>query len=250
MTRYEFMRWATFPIMTAHLQTVRRDIRNLVLKNKEHQKTFSVLDVGGRKSPYTIGIPAAITLLDVPQEAGVKEALQLGFTQDILVNIQKKRSNITDLIIQDMTQSTLADASYDAVVSVEVIEHVQEDALFVKHIAKVVKPGGWVYLTTPNGDFIKNEGPSKNPDHVRHYTKAELEQLLTHYFDDVSVHYAVKTGRYRVWSLKSLKSKNPIHILKTLVGTCINNYQSKGLENKAKGTAHLVAIAYKNRNID
>src|SRR5690606_14254555 len=137
----------------------------------------SILDVGGRKSPYTINLPAKITLLDVPQESGTKEALNLGFTETILTSIQKKRSNIKDVIIQDMTQSTLPEAFYDAVVSIEVIEHVPADDLFVKHIAQVLKKGGWAYLTTPNGDYIKNEGPGKNPDHVRHYTRVELQSL-------------------------------------------------------------------------
>src|SRR5690606_20970990 len=134
------------------LVTVRNDIKLLIKSSKASLKEVSILDVGGRKSPYTINLPAKITLLDVPQESGTKEALNLGFTEDILTKIQKKRSNIHDLIVQDMTQTTLPDASYDAVVCVEVIEHVAADEAFVKNIAKVIQAGGWAYFTTPNGD--------------------------------------------------------------------------------------------------
>lgn len=245
MTRYEWFRWLTFPIMPVHLQTVRSDIKRLISQHSRNKERLSILDVGGRKSPYTIGIAADIILLDVPQEAGTKSDLNLGFTHDILSTIQQKRSNITDLVIQDMTQSTLADASYDAVVCIEVIEHVEQDDAFVKHIAKVIKTGGWAYFTTPNGDYIKNEGPHKNPDHVRHYTKAQLQGLLERYFDRVEVHYAVATGRYRVMSLKSYTMKNPIGFLKTLLGTFINRFASKGVENRSEQTAHLVAIVFK-----
>ncbi len=245
MTKYEFMRWATFPIMPTHLVTVRNDIKKLLNSIKHSKHNVSVLDVGGRKSPYTINLPADVTLLDVPQESGTKEDLNLGFTDTILKTIQSKRSNIKDIIIQDMTRSTLPDASYEAVVCIEVIEHVVEDDVFVKNIAKVVQEGGWAYFTTPNGDYIKNEGPNKNPDHVRHYTKSELQSLLEKYFPKVEVHYAVKTGKYRVWGLKSFKKSNPLTIFKSVTGNFINRFQSIGVENSSERTAHLVAIGYK-----
>ena len=239
------MRWATFPIMTTHLLTVRNDIKKLLKLNKADSGMVSVLDVGGRKSPYTINVPAKVTLLDVPQESGTREELNLGFTEDILTTIQKKRSNISDIIIQDMTKSTLPDASFDAVVCIEVIEHVVEDDIFVKNIAKVIKDKGWAYFTTPNGDYIKNEGPDKNPDHVRHYTKIELQTLLEKYFDKVEVRYAVKTGKYRVWGLKSFKKSNPFTLFKSVTGNFINRWQSRNVQNSAQRTAHLVAIAHR-----
>ena len=244
MTKYEFMRWATFSIMPTHLVTVRNDIKRLIKSHKKGNSKMSILDVGGRKSPYTINLPADITLLDVPQESGTREELNLGFTNDILTTIQKKRSNIKDVVIQDMTKSTLADASYDAVVCIEVIEHVEEDDIFIKNIAKVIGKGGWAYFTTPNGDYIKNDGPGKNPDHVRHYTKLELQTLLEKYFDTVDVHYGVKTGKHRVQGLRSYSLKNPVRTLKSIYSNIINRSQSKNVANSPIKTAHLIAIGY------
>lgn len=241
MTFYEFKRWVTYPLMTTHLVTVRRDLKRLLKTNG----TNSLLDVGGRKSPYTINLPAAITLLDVPQETGTKAALNLGFTHSILDAVKSQRSNITDIVIQDMTQSTLAGQSYDAVVCVEVIEHVEADEIFVRHIAKVIKPGGWAYFTTPNGDYIKNEGPDKNPDHVRHYTKAGLQELLERYFETVEVHYAVKTGHYRVKGLRGYTMRKPLQTLDSMFSNVVNRFQSIGVKEHAEETAHLIAVVYK-----
>jgi 2-polyprenyl-3-methyl-5-hydroxy-6-metoxy-1,4-benzoquinol methylase len=42
------------------------------------------------------------------------------------------------------------DASFDAVVSIEVIEHVEDHLAFLREIARVLKPGGIVVVTTPN----------------------------------------------------------------------------------------------------
>ncbi|WP_282134463.1 class I SAM-dependent methyltransferase [Seonamhaeicola maritimus] len=245
MTRYELMRWLTFPIMPVHLRTVRNDIKTLLKSHRKGTSEISILDVGGRKSPYSIRIPAQITLLDIPQEGDIRESLNLGFTSEILNSIRKKRSNIKNLIIEDMTKSTLPDASYDAVVCIEVIEHVEEDAVFVKNISKVLGKNGWAYFTTPNGDFIKNEGPNKNPDHVRHYTRVELQQLLETCFDKVEVHYAVKTGKCRLWGLKSFKLSRPLTLIRSILGNIINGFQSKGVQEMSKKTAHLVAIGYK-----
>ena len=245
MTTYEFMRWITFPVMPVLLNTARRDILKLSKTHKVRGQTLSILDVGGRKSPYTIQIDADITLLDVPQENETQAQLNLGFTSELLDFIKQKRSNIKDIIIQDMTQSTLPKSSYDAVVCVEVIEHVEEDDLFVQHIAEVVKPGGWAYFTTPNGDYIKNEPPYYNPDHKRHYTKNQLQTLLERYFNKVDVRYAVKTGKYRAWGHQPFSLKRPITLMKSIMGNIVNRFQSKGLADTSQRTAHLIAIVYK-----
>jgi 2-polyprenyl-3-methyl-5-hydroxy-6-metoxy-1,4-benzoquinol methylase len=63
------------------------------------------------------------------------------------------------VVLEDMTECTLPSESFDGVVCVEVIEHVTQDHLLVEQIARVLKPGGWLYLTTPNGDYVCNEPP-------------------------------------------------------------------------------------------
>ncbi len=42
------------------------------------------------------------------------------------------------------------DASFDAVVSVEVIEHVEDQFAFLRELARIAKPGAPVIVTTPN----------------------------------------------------------------------------------------------------
>lgn len=245
MTKYEWFRWFTFPLMPTHLNVVRNDLKALVA-NYTKTKPLQLLDVGGRKSPYTINLKASITLLDVPQESDTQQQLHLGFTNEILANYKMKRSNIEDLILMDMTQSTLKTSSYDGVICIEVIEHVEADQLFVKHISDVIKLGGFAYFTTPNGDYIKNEGPNKNPDHVRHYTKKELQALLEKYFDTVEVYYAVATGKFRVWGLQSFKVVRPLRLLIAVVGNLINRVQSIGVSKRPVKTGHLIAKCYKN----
>ena len=44
----------------------------------------------------------------------------------------------------------LPEASVDAAAAVEVIEHLENPRAFIRELARIVRPGGWVVVTTPN----------------------------------------------------------------------------------------------------
>lgn len=48
---------------------------------------------------------------------------------------------------------------FDAVLMTEVIEHVAHPDEFLKQCAALVKPGGYLILTSPNGGYFRNELP-------------------------------------------------------------------------------------------
>ena len=242
MTLYEWTRRLASPFLPVVYSEVRRKLVELLRSSGDRQ--VSILDVGGRSSPYTIGLAAEITILDLPREAEVQEQLQLGLDQRILERLQHRRSNIARVVLEDMTRCTLTSASFDGVVAVEAIEHVVHDAAFLQQIERVLKPGGWVYLTTPNGDYIPLDQGS-NPDHQRHYTRAALAELLGRYFPEVQVDYGVHTGRHRVRGLRPITPRRPLRMLGTMTANVVNGYQSRDVASQARRTAHLLAMARK-----
>ena len=48
---------------------------------------------------------------------------------------------------------------FDAVIITEVIEHVAHPDDFLEKTASLVKPGGWIVMTTPNGGYFRNDLP-------------------------------------------------------------------------------------------
>ncbi len=77
----------------------------------------------------------------------------------------------------------LQDNSFDRVFSFQVIEHIDNDRLFLKEIHRVLRPGGEAFLTTPN----RLMSLSRNPWHVREYTAAELTERAKEFFQEVEM---------------------------------------------------------------
>ena len=73
------------------------------------------------------------------------------------------------------------EASFDCVISFQVIEHIRDDRQFVREIHRVLRPGGRFIVTTPNAPMSL----TRNPWHVREYTADELRQLLGSCFASV-----------------------------------------------------------------
>lgn len=48
---------------------------------------------------------------------------------------------------------------FDVVLITEIIEHVAHPDQFLSKVAQLVKPGGYVIMTTPNGEYLKNPLP-------------------------------------------------------------------------------------------
>lgn len=78
-----------------------------------------------------------------------------------------------------------ADASLDGVGLVEVIEHIVRAEALVEEIARVVRPGGWLVLTTPNvvhwtyrWRALTGHAPKQEGYHYRFFTRDRLERML------------------------------------------------------------------------
>ncbi len=63
---------------------------------------------------------------------------------------------------------------FDFVLSFQVIEHIENDRLFLEEIHRVLRPGGKAIVTTPN----IRKSLTRNPWHVREYTAGQLAALV------------------------------------------------------------------------
>ena len=82
------------------------------------------------------------------------------------------------------------DRSCDAVVSLQVIEHLWDQERFLRECLRVLRPGGTLMLSTPNRlTFSPGRDAPLNPFHTRELSAAELAGLAEDAgFADVEVH--------------------------------------------------------------
>jgi SAM-dependent methyltransferase len=81
------------------------------------------------------------------------------------------------------------DGSVDAVVSLQVVEHLWDQGLFLRECRRVLRPGGALLLSTPNRlTFSPGRDTPLNPFHTRELAADELAELLVEAgFGDVVV---------------------------------------------------------------
>jgi SAM-dependent methyltransferase len=104
--------------------------------------------------------------------------------------------------------SNLKSDTFDTVVSFQVIEHIQDDHLFLKEIHRILKPGGKAIISTPNIHHTL----SRNPWHIREYTPTQLTDLCTGIFHKVESMGI--GGNNKVWEYHGANRKSVHQIMR------------------------------------
>jgi SAM-dependent methyltransferase len=166
---------------------------------------------------------------------------------DQYLAVDKKRPAITFNSKMQFMQcqlpylSAMADNSFDTIICFQVIEHIKKDHLLLKEIKRVLKPGGSLFLTTPN----KLSSLTRNPFHIREYLPIQMQALIASHFETCSVKgvYGNKTvmkyydenkkavERITSYDVLNLQYHLPAFLLKG-VYSLLNNYNRFTLARK------------------
>ncbi|HTH56923.1 MAG TPA: class I SAM-dependent methyltransferase [Cyclobacteriaceae bacterium] len=111
-----------------------------------------------------------------------------------------------DIISGNIPPLPYADNSFDCVVSFQVIEHIKDDHTFLKEISRVLKPGGWALISTPNRPLSL----SRNPWHEREYTGDELTAIAKKYFSSVEMKGIAGNEKVMQYHERNRRSVNKI----------------------------------------
>lgn len=72
----------------------------------------------------------------------------------------------------------LEDAGFDAIVSFETIEHIEQDQTLVAEFVRLLRPGGLLLISSPNAEIFSPDGEVGSEFHFREYDLASFEKLI------------------------------------------------------------------------
>jgi SAM-dependent methyltransferase/glycosyltransferase involved in cell wall biosynthesis len=129
------------------------------------------------------------TLLDVGAGSGhlLDAAAYAGWSTHAVEYGPRQRERLTalghDLHAPLLERRDLNDGSFDVVVLQEVIEHMRDPVHELREVARVLRPGGLLYVTCPNFASLSRRllGPRwrvvEYPEHLNYFTASSLRSL-------------------------------------------------------------------------
>ncbi len=154
-----------------------------------------MVELGAAPGAQSLGLAKAgydVTAVDI----GIRSDAWEGAPEGTMVNRFREAGVALVLWNLEVTPYPLPDRAFDAVLLTEVFEHLREYPITALHEARrILKPGGCLYLTTPNAAYLRNRAQllvgrstaSALPDwiggipfarHAREYTFGEMRELL------------------------------------------------------------------------
>lgn len=130
-----------------------------------------VLEIGsgvGNLSEHIVGDAARVVLSDM--EPHYLQALGQRFAGDSRVSVSRYD-------LDDDPPVEIARRRFDAIVAVNVVEHIADDRALVARLAKLLKPGGKLLIYVPACPFAYGS-LDRALGHYRRYTRASLTKLL------------------------------------------------------------------------
>ena len=130
-----------------------------------------VLEIGsgiGNLSAHIVANATSVVLSDM--ESHYLEALSARFANDTRVSVARYN-------LDGEPPPEIARRRFDAIVAVNVIEHIEDDRALVARLAALLKPGGKLLVYVPACPFAYGT-LDRALGHYRRYTRASLTKLL------------------------------------------------------------------------
>lgn len=141
----------------------RYDLITKLVSSLKTTETFRILDAGCGTGQMTRKLEA------------IGEAFGLDYAQEAIAFASSR--GVRKLVRGSITAPPFAPGSFDCVLALDVIEHVEDDMGILVSLFDIIKPGGHLIITVPAFDALWSEHDVIN-DHKRRYRAPHLRRLI------------------------------------------------------------------------
>lgn len=134
-------------------------------------------------------------------EKGAKQVVGIDIDQKTIEYAKKRYKKKNLIFIKGSAENLpLQEKAFDLVVSLETIEHLKNQHLFLKEIKRVLRKDGLFVMSTPNALVY----PKGNIFHTQEFTPKRFETLLLRHFKNLRLFYQNNTFSNYVMGAKDL----------------------------------------------
>lgn len=150
-------------------------------------------------------------------------------SNDAIAHAQSRYSAANlEFIVADCCATPFVDQSFDCVISFETLEHLQDQQSLLAEFRRVLKPGGFLVISTPDKAVYSDKLGNENPFHVKELYRDEFTKLLGGQFSEVQL-LGQKLGFHSmIWPLQ--QSSDRQYYLQQESGTAIESLQQPSNE--------------------
>jgi len=172
-----------------------------------YQRAAASISAGARVLDAGCGVGYGSALL----ASGRREVVGVDVSREAIEDARRAHGAAARFVLADVTRLPFDAEAFDAVTCFEVIEHVAHPHELVHELARVLAPGGLLFLSTPHARIERlhatQEGREGNPYHVSSLLPHALRALLRGNFDAVRL-YGQSEDRGRLHGL--LQAVDPL----------------------------------------
>jgi len=116
--------------------------------------------------------------------AAAESVTGVDLSQDAVDHARARYGAIDGLSFQqgDCTRLPFEDGAFDVIVSFETLEHLQAQDEMLAGFRRLLAPGGYLLLSSPDKAVYTDQMGNENPWHVRELYRDELEALVSRHF--------------------------------------------------------------------
>ncbi len=203
---------------------------NFIVDNLRNSRNAECLEIGSTEGFGTSKIAEKVRMVIAVDKD--KETIEHASAKNKQQNVKFK--------VADGTNLPFNDESFDLVVSLQVIEHIEDDHKYLQEIKRVLKPKGLFFCSTPNkkNRYIKDK--PWNRFHVREYDYQEFKSLFNNYFSRVQPFCISAKGNTAEFEKKRLKK---VHLMNRIDFLNLRRFFSPELQSNI--TENLKTLTYK-----